>query len=138
VFGCQVVANENDEVMDENPRLLIGATRLGLHEIVAKTHELGGLSLSCHVDRPAYGIINQLGFIPPDLALDGVEVSCHIKLAEASNTIAGIKNYCCITNSDAHFLDDVGVVSTVFYMAEPTLAKIRKSLLQKDRRRILI
>ena len=66
VFGCQVVANENDEVLGENPRLLIGATRLGLHDIVVKTHLLGGLSFCCHVDRPAYGILNQLGFIPAD------------------------------------------------------------------------
>ena len=64
VFGCQVVANENDEVLGENPRLLIGATRLGLHGIVEKIHLLGGLSLCSHVDRPAYGVINQLGFIP--------------------------------------------------------------------------
>ena len=35
VFGCQVVANENDEVIAENPRLLIGATRLGLMDIEA-------------------------------------------------------------------------------------------------------
>ena len=66
VFGCQVVANENDEVLAENPRLLIGATRLGLHDIVNKTHEMGGISICCHVDRPAYGVINQLGFIPAD------------------------------------------------------------------------
>jgi PHP family Zn ribbon phosphoesterase len=137
VFGCQVVANENDEVLNENPRLLIGATRLGLHEIVDRTHALGGLSLSCHVDRPAYGIINQLGFIPPDLPLDGVEVSRLVKLAEARRTVGGIDDYCCITNSDAHFLEDIGVVSTVFYMAEPTLAEIRKSLLCQEGRRVL-
>ncbi|MCK7505898.1 MAG: hypothetical protein MZV70_18700 [Desulfobacterales bacterium] len=29
------------------------------------THALDGLSLAAHVDRPANGIINQLGFIPP-------------------------------------------------------------------------
>ena len=42
IFGCQVVANEDDEVLGENPRLLIGATRLGLHDIASKTHLLGG------------------------------------------------------------------------------------------------
>jgi PHP family Zn ribbon phosphoesterase len=138
VFGCQVVANEHDEVLAENPRLLIGATRLGLHDIVKKTHELGGLSLSCHVDRPAYGIINQLGFIPADLALDGVEVSRHIKLADAHKTVAGIEKFSCITSSDAHFLEDIGKVWTIFQMAEPTIAEIRKSLLQRGGRRILI
>lgn len=138
VFGCQVVANENDEVLGENPRLLIGATQLGLHDIVDKTHALGGLSLSCHVDRPAYGIINQLGFIPADLPLDGVEVSRHVKLANARRSIAGIENFSCITNSDAHFLEDIGQVHTVFQMAEPTIAEIRKSLLQQEGRRILV
>ena len=138
VFGCQVVANEKDEVLGENPRLLIGATRLGLHDIVKKTHELEGLSLCCHVDRPAYGVINQLGFIPPDLALDGVEVSRHVKLADAHKTVAGIERFSCITTSDAHFIDDIGKVWTIFQMAEPTIAEIRKSLQQQDGRRILV
>jgi len=138
VFGCQVVANENDEVLGENPRLLIGATRLGLHDIVEKTHELGGLSVGCHVDRPAYGIINQLGFIPADLALDGVEVSRHVKLADAYKTVAGIEKFACITSSDAHFLEDIGKVRTIFQMAAPTIAEIRKSLLQQGGRRVLI
>ena len=138
VFGCQVVANENDEVLAENPRLLIGATRLGLYDIVEETHNLGGLSICCHVDRPAYGVINQLGFIPADLALDGVEVSRHIKLADAQRKISGIEKFSCITTSDAHFLDDIGKVWTVFQMAAPTLEEIRKSLLQQGGRRILV
>jgi PHP family Zn ribbon phosphoesterase len=138
VFGCQVVANEKDEVLGENPRLLIGATRLGLHEIVTQTHRLGGLSLSCHVDRPAYGIINQLGFIPDDLALDGVEVSRRVKLAEAHQKVPGIEKFACITSSDAHFLDDIGKIWTVFRMAAPTIEEIRKSLLNQDGRRIVV
>ncbi|UCD81006.1 MAG: PHP domain-containing protein [Desulfobacterales bacterium] len=138
VFGCQVVANEKDEVLGENPRLLIGATRLGLHDIVAKTHSLGGLSFCCHVDRPAYGIINQLGFIPPDLDLDGVEISRHVVLAEAHNAVSGIEKFSCITSSDAHFIDDIGKVWTVFQMAAPTIEEIRKSILKQDGRRILV
>jgi len=138
VFGCQVVANENDEVLGENPRLLIGATRLGLHDIVVKTHLLGGLSFCCHVDRPAYGIINQLGFIPADLDLDGVEVSSHVNLAQAQATVSGIEKFACITNSDAHFIEDIGKVWTVFRMAAPTIEEIRKSILNQDGRRILV
>jgi len=138
VFGFQVVANEADEVIGENPRLLIGATRLGLHDIVEKTHVLGGLSIASHVDRPAYGIINQLGFIPEDLNLDGLEVSSRIKLAEAAQTIPGIGNYSCVTASDAHYPDDIGKACTVFQLAGPTLAEIRLALAKKDGRRILI
>ena len=82
--------------------------------------------------------MNQLGFIPADLALDGVEVSRRVKLADAHRTIAGIEKFSCITTSDAHFLEDIGKVWTVFQMAEPTLAEIRKSLLQQEGRRILV
>ena len=138
VFGFQVIANEQDEVIGENPRLLIGATRLGLHDIVKQTHALGGINISCHVDRPAYGIINQLGFIPEDLNLDGLEVSSRIKLAEAAQTIPGIGNFSCVTASDAHYPNDIGKAWTVFQMAEPTLAEIRLALAGKDGRRILV
>ena len=138
VFGFQVIANEQDEVIGENPRLLIGATRLGLHDIVDKTHVLGGINISCHVDRPAYGIINQLGFIPKDLNLDGLEVSHRIKLAEAAQTIPGVENFSFVTASDAHFLNDIGKVFTVFELAEPSLAEIRLALARKNGRRILV
>ena len=138
VFGFQVVANEADEVIGENPRLLIGATRLGLHDIVDKTHMLGGINISSHVDRPAYGIINQLGFIPDDLALDGLEVSYHIELAKAAQSIPGIENFSCVTASDAHYLEDIGKVWTVFQLAAPTLAEVRLALAKKNGRRILI
>lgn len=138
VFGCQVVANENDEVIEENPRLLIGATRLSLYDIVAKTHALGGINISCHVDRPSYGIINQLGFIPADLNLDGLEVSYRVDLAQAAQAIPGIGNYSCVTASDAHYLNDIGKACTVFELAEPTLAEIRLALAKKEGRRILV
>ncbi|MGD9290495.1 MAG: PHP domain-containing protein [Desulfobacterales bacterium] len=138
VFGFQVVANEQDEVIGENPRLLIGATRLGLHEIVKKTHALGGINICCHVDRPAYGIINQLGFIPEDLNLEGLEVSYRIKLAEAAQIIPGIGNHSCVTSSDAHYLDDIGKASTVFQMAGPQLAELRLALAGKEGRKIVV
>jgi PHP family Zn ribbon phosphoesterase len=138
VFGFQVVANENDEVIGENTRLLIGATGLGLYDIVAKTHNLGGISLSSHVDRTAYGIIGQLGFIPPDLEIDGVEVSYRIKLASAREDVPGIGEYPCIAASDAHFLDDIGKVTTSLVLAAPTVEEIRLALQDTDDRRIMV
>jgi len=138
IFGHQVVANDQDEVIGENPRLLIGATQLGLYEIVDKTHRLGGISLSSHVDRTAYGIIGQLGFIPPDLDIDGVEVSHRVELATARDDVPGIGQFPCVTASDAHFLDDIGKVRTVFILAKPTIDEFRRALQDKDDRRIKI
>jgi len=136
LFGYQIIASEHDEVLGENPRLLIGATRLGIDEIAAKTHELGGICLPAHVDRTAYGIIGQLGFIPPELKIDAVEVSARVALAGVAAEISGIGNFACLTASDAHFLNDIGQVWTVFDLVEASLAEIRLALKGKDGRKI--
>ena len=138
VFGYQIVADEYDEVLGENSRLLIGATQSGLQEIVDQTHLLGGISLTSHVDRTAYSIIGQLGFIPSDLNIDGVEVSKRIELKKARETVPGIGAFPCVTSSDAHFLEDIGKVWTVFLMAEPTFGEIRRALSCEDGRGIVV
>ncbi len=137
VFGHQVVADEHDQVLGENPRLLIGATQLSLLEIVEKAHHLGGICISAHVDRPSYSLIGQLGFIPEDLHLDAVEVSYRVPLDKALTEVPGIKNYPCVTSSDAHFLRDIGKVWTEFILAAPTLQEIRLALTGTEGRRIL-
>ncbi len=138
LFGYQIVATEADEVLAENPRLLIGATRLGLMDIVRATHDLNGLSLAAHVDRPANGIINQLGFIPADLDIDGVEVSYRMPPAAAQTTLPAIGNRPCVTFSDAHRLDDIGRACTVFRMASATLGEVAWALKGVRGRRVLI
>jgi PHP family Zn ribbon phosphoesterase len=137
VFGYQIVANEDSEVLGENQRLLIGATRLGLGDIVRQTHSLDGFSVSSHVDRPVNGIINQLGFIPPDLMLDAVEISYRIALSRAREALPEIGNRPCITSSDAHFLKDIGRAYTVLRMASPTFAEIGLALRGEQGRRIV-
>jgi len=136
VFGDQIVVNEKDEVLEENHRLLIGATKLGLHEIVEKIHLLKGLGIASHVDRPAFGIVSQLGFIPPDLKLDGIEISYRISLKEAREKIPEIKNLPCVTSSDAHFQDDIGKAWTVFKLAVPNIEEIRLAFQGADGRGI--
>jgi PHP family Zn ribbon phosphoesterase len=137
VFGHQIVADEHDQVLGENSRLLIGATRISLLAIVEKAHHLNGVCISSHVDRPSYSLIGQLGFIPEDLHLDAVEVSARVPLKSALKEVPGIKNYPCVTASDAHFLHDIGKVYTEFILAAPTLQEIRMALAGIDGRRIL-
>jgi len=137
VFGHQVIADEYDQVLGENPRLLIGATQLSLAEITNKVHHIGGICISSHVDRPSYSLIGQLGFIPPDLHLDAVEVSYRMARDRALSQIPGVKDYPCVTSSDAHFLDDIGRAWTEFILAAPTLEEIRMALSGTQGRRIL-
>ena len=128
VWGDQIVANERNEVLGENRRLLIGATTLSLHQIVERIHAFGGLCIASHVDRPAYSLIGSLGFIPEDLALDGVEVSFRVPLCRAQETVGGIGGYPCVTASDAHFLKDIGRAWFGLRIASPCFAELRMAL----------
>jgi predicted metal-dependent phosphoesterase TrpH len=137
VFGHQVVADEHDQALGENPRLLIGATGLSVIAIVEKAHHLGGICISSHVDRPSYSLIGQLGFIPEDLHLDAVEVSYRVPLEKARDQIPGIGHYPCVTSSDAHFLNDIGKVWTEFLLATPSLDELILALAGKNGRQIV-
>ena len=137
IFGHQVVADAEDIVVCENEHMLIGATELGLHELVRQVHDRRGLCITCHIDRQAFSIIGQLGFIPDDLEIDAVEISARADRKTASSTYAGLDRFEIITSSDAHYLKDIGRASTVFKLAEPTLAEIRLALRTEDGRRII-
>jgi hypothetical protein len=128
LFGEQIVANEFDEIEGYNRRLLIGATNLSVGKIVDAIHQLKGLAIASHVDREAYSIIGQLGFVPGDLELDALEISASLPLSEARTQFPEIQKYALITSSDAHFPDDIGKVFTQFMIEKPTLEEIGKAL----------
>lgn len=137
VLGYQVVANENDEVVNQNSRLLIGATSIPINVLVKKIKDMGGIAIAAHIDRVSFSIIGQLGFIPPDISLDGVEVTYREKPELAQEKLLFGMNIPCITSSDAHFIHEIGRVSTKFLMAEPTVRELKLALQGKKGRRII-
>lgn len=138
VFGEQIIANEHDEIEGHNKRLLIGATTLTLKGLVNKIHKLEGLAIASHIDRETYSIIGQLGFIPEDLEIDALEISPNTERSNAVRAFPEIKKYPLVSASDAHFLDDIGKVTTSFLLDKPTVDEIRKALENRDGRKIII
>ncbi len=140
VFGDQVVANELDEVEGFNDRLLIGAVRMGLHEVVREIRRLGGLSIAAHVDRPSYSILGQLGFIPDGLDLDGVEVSANGSPASIRKSLPDLeeRGLGLVTSSDAHELEDIGAASTWFIIESPGVEELGLALRGQRGRRVEI
>ena len=124
-FGCQAVVNEEDEVEELNPRLLIGATGLSLEEILKRIREAGGIAIASHIDRESFSVISQLGFIPEDIRFDALEISKTTGIRQARSRFPEYEGYAFIQNSDAHFLKDIGSVYTDFILAEPTVAELK-------------
>jgi len=137
LFGIQVVANEKDEVERINNRLLIGSTQLSLDQIVAEVHTRQGLAIAAHIDKMSFSIPSQLGFIPPDLMLDGLEISRHTPLSKAREEIPECKRFPVITSSDAHFLEEIGQYR-IHFQAERADFKEIKSVLAGKNGRMLI
>jgi len=136
-FGLQVIADDEDGVTGFCDRLLIAATSLPAEAIVAEARMAKGESLviAAHVDREAFSMIGQLGFIPPGLSLDAVEISPHIAVADARRRFPECTKYPVITGSDAHHPEDVGKRYTCFTVADGTIAEIRMALAGRDGRK---
>ena len=136
LFGMQVIANAFDEVEGMNRRLLIGATNLGLSEVIDAIHKLNGLAVAAHIDRQAFSIISQLGFIPEGLDLDAVEISRRMTLTQARTLFKEYEKFVFITSSDAHDIPEVGISPTDFLMAGPDMAELRLALKGEKGRKI--
>jgi len=124
----QVIVNAKDEVEGFNDHLLLGATSLSFQKLVDKTHELNGLAIASHVDKESFSIIAQLGFIPAELDLDGLEISPFMTLTQALQVFPDVNRYPLVTFSDAHFIGDIGKQSTQFLVKQPTINELRMAL----------
>lgn len=133
----QVVVNEADEVIGFHPHFLMGATSLTLDELVGLVHAQGGLAFAAHIDREAFGLVSQLGFVPPGLNLDALEVSPQTTPARVRAALDPPSSLPLLTFSDAHRPEDIGARTTDFFLAEPRLGEIRLALAGRDGRRIL-
>ena len=137
VFGMQVIANEFAEVLGFNEHLLSGATTLNVNGVVAAIHDVDGLAVASHVDREGFGIVGQLGFIPPGLPLDAIEVSRRMPLPAARAAFAPKGEYSILCASDAHEPKDIARAATFALMESATLAELRRALAGECGRTIL-
>jgi predicted metal-dependent phosphoesterase TrpH len=134
-FGMQVLVNHKEEVLGFNEKLLIGATTIPLHEVVRLIHDLDGLAIASHINREAFSIIGQLGFIPDNLGLDALEISPSITIEEAKQKFP--YDYPITCSSDAHYPDDIGKSYTSFLLQECTVKEIKKALKNEEERKLI-
>jgi 3',5'-nucleoside bisphosphate phosphatase len=140
LFGEQVVVNEFDEVEGFNDRLLIGAVRMDIYEVVRQTRRLGGLCIASHVDRPSYSVIGQLGFVPRDLELDALELSRNAPPDFVKSLLRdpGRQGVGLIASSDAHELEDIGTACSCFMIESPSVSELALALRGAEGRRVEI
>jgi hypothetical protein len=137
-FGAQFVVDAEDNLVAVKEEMLLSSLTLSLTETCEQVEALGGLAIASHVDRPAYSVLSQLGFIPPGIRLTALEISRRFSREEAARRFPVIARWPLVTASDAHTIDDLLTgPKTVFNLEEPTLAEIRQALYNENSRGVV-
>ena len=131
------MVDEEDELVKTEDCMLLASTDLGVQTVTQQVAAMGGLTIAAHVDRPAFSLFSQLGFIPSDAILSAVEISRRTSVAEAREKYPQIGLLPIVMSSDAHTIDDfISGPKTMFLMETPTLSEIRQALDGKNGRRV--
>jgi 3',5'-nucleoside bisphosphate phosphatase len=135
-FGMQVIVNELNQVEGYCEKLLINASALSIEDTINYIHMLNGLAIAAHIDREAFSIINQLGFIPEGLELDGLEVSSNSDIYKIKQKYHQFSDLPIISNSDAHRISEIGKTRTTFIAESPSFEEFKMALSNEQGRRL--
>lgn len=107
LFGHQWIYDENDLRIKEVQHLLLQALPLSLDELIQRIHKHYGKAVLAHIYGRENGIIHQLGFIPSNLAIDGIEIKSLDDYPQFKKDYPNLLYLPIFINSDAHRLVDI-------------------------------
>jgi len=119
-FGPRILVDAGGHALAQEERPLFAATDLPLAEAIGAAHSRGALVIASHVERRAHGLLGVLGFVPPDIQLDGLE-------AGPGGLLAGR-----VASSDAHRLADLGSRYTLFDTGGSSVDELRRCIAAHD------
>ena len=137
VFGEQVIANEDGEVLGFNASLLAGATSWTVGRAAEEIHRAGGLAIAAHADRERFGIVGQLGFVPAGLALDAIEVSAATPYDAGRRRYAEPLGLPAVAGSDAHDPAAIGRALTYLHLDHAAASEVHRAILADGGREVL-
>ena len=122
-FGDQPVVTWDDDIVELEWRILAMGCRRTIPEAAEKIHELGGLYIAAHIDRPNYSVLSGLGTIPEN-CFDAVEFS---RTADETLWLPKAEGYAITRSSDAHNLEDVARVWSEAELEEFSVAALKQA-----------
>lgn len=127
-FGYQVVADEEDQILYEEKKLLLSALDQPIDKIEQQVRTLHGIFIPAHIDKPRFSLLSQLGFIPPDLPFDALELSPHTSPRAFLQSNKHLSGNPFIQSSDAHYPEDIGKVFTLLAIENFEFEAIRQAI----------
>ena len=133
-FGYQLGVDEEENVLDQVPHLLINALDLPILELQQKVYAMGGIFIPAHIDRPSYSLSSQLGFVPDKLKVHAMELSWHCKASgyKFLDDCPWFSDFNFIQSSDAHFVEDIAKIHSVLEMPYFSFENFKNALRQGE------
>jgi len=130
-YGHQFILDANDEIIGEDPYLLITSANISVEVAFKKVRDIGGFIFPAHIDRASNSLVSNLGFIPDDLTIKYVEVSTN---PSSDKILANEKydKYIKLRNSDAHTLEKISERINYIEVDELSIDSIFNSLFKKE------
>jgi 3',5'-nucleoside bisphosphate phosphatase len=120
-FGDQVVVDGQDNIIRQENKLLLNALNLSIPELLELVRRHQGVSIPAHVESSPFGLLVNLGMVPGELDGSVLEISCASRAEKVVHGYPALKRFPLISNSDAHFLQDIGRARTVFETNDASL-----------------
>ena len=127
-FGYQLIINEDEEILGSEEYLLVNAIKKSINEVADEVSRLEGIFIPAHIDRMRNSIFSQLGFLPPDLKVDALELSKHTGKEVFLKKNPSLLHYFFIQSSDAHYPEDIGCVYTNLELSDLNFQSIKKAM----------
>lgn len=137
-FGYQVAVDAGNNIVFTEERLLISALNKSIDEVEEKVHGLMGLFIPAHIDKKRFGLFQQLGFLPPGLRVDALEISPFMTMPDCLREHPELSRYTFISGSDAHYPAQIGSRVTILEIDEPSFSRVREVLLGHEPGRVKI
>ena len=131
IFGHQQIMDETDNVLGEEPDLLINAANISLEEAFEEVLRRGGVAYPAHIDRPSNGVIAILGTFPEEPLFTAYELNDGTHNEEYRERFPAIQSLAHAVSSDAHYLWDIADAKFSLELDdEPySSSKVRNSLI---------
>ena len=110
--------------------LLINSVDISFDGLWELVRSYDGVMFPAHIDKAANSLIANLGFVPPDSQFRTAEVKDLKKLHELKRTNPYLNGCRIISNSDAHYLEDIHEPELTIEAGEKSIQGIVDCLLR--------
>ena len=127
-YSPQIAIDRNGNIVAQPQKLLNSPTDLSLDDLEREIHHRNGLFIPAHIDRSYFSLTSQLGFVPPNLNFDALEITRFTTKSAIIQRFPFLRNATFIQSSDAHHPENLAATYTEFYMKKPSFQEIKLAL----------